>query len=532
LLLNKLRRRSLLGRKKKTEGGFTLVELLVVVTILGILAVIVVAAVSGLSNNSQSAAQSTDNSVLATAEEAYCAQHGTYTDTATLQATGLLHNQSTLDDVQYTTPTDSTCGSYAVVAYPGPTTYPVTVTGCNGHQSTFTAQPTTIATMDGPSYEMLMWLSTATNPLGANSLAFGPMTTTDLPTQFQSTSYTTPQHFPAGASLTTAGAPYEGGPILAGAAYGTGGFGQLGYSGSYSDYNLPVADVTNPTLNGTATAAPGLVFGAFETAAPLENGLGNAGLNTYWGFERGQCSAQNAANSNTMTAQNVNRAVDGTIRDLKNLGIILNIQAQAAKVIGQIQSALASAITVAKPGAGVRIDFFDDVEYCGYRQGQSTCTPTSGTNTGYGANAVATGLLSQLSAANANGSATGDWLNRLSDGTLNTSYTLTDATNSGGPGNYAQNNPSILILAYDASPTADTAAGSPDATAAPSCGTQWNDASSSAYGLTTRFPAGTTIPAISNARYLCLSYEQFAYGGPRLALEAAPAIAKVMSNGS
>ena len=60
------------------DGGFTLIELLVVITILGILAAIVVFAVQGLGDKGDAAARATDASVLRTAEEAYCAQHGTY----------------------------------------------------------------------------------------------------------------------------------------------------------------------------------------------------------------------------------------------------------------------------------------------------------------------------------------------------------------------------------------------------------------------------------------------------------------------
>jgi general secretion pathway protein G len=66
------------ARRVSGESGFTLVELLVVIAILGVLAGIVVFAVGGINNNSQTAANNTDCSVLRTAEEAYFAQNNSY----------------------------------------------------------------------------------------------------------------------------------------------------------------------------------------------------------------------------------------------------------------------------------------------------------------------------------------------------------------------------------------------------------------------------------------------------------------------
>jgi general secretion pathway protein G len=72
------------------EGGFTLVELLVVIVILGVLAGIVVFAVGGISNKSTRAACNSDVSTVQTAEEAYYAQNNAYTTIANLVTVNLL----------------------------------------------------------------------------------------------------------------------------------------------------------------------------------------------------------------------------------------------------------------------------------------------------------------------------------------------------------------------------------------------------------------------------------------------------------
>ena len=72
------------------ERGFTLVELLIVIVILGILAGIVVFAVGNLTSSAQGNSCATEKSTIVSADEAYKAQTGSYTDTTGLVASGLL----------------------------------------------------------------------------------------------------------------------------------------------------------------------------------------------------------------------------------------------------------------------------------------------------------------------------------------------------------------------------------------------------------------------------------------------------------
>jgi prepilin-type N-terminal cleavage/methylation domain-containing protein len=78
------------------DKGFTLVELLIVIVILGILATVTVFAVTGITNKGKTSACSSDAKTIQTAEEAYSANHGVYTDVLqTLVNDGLMHSAST-----------------------------------------------------------------------------------------------------------------------------------------------------------------------------------------------------------------------------------------------------------------------------------------------------------------------------------------------------------------------------------------------------------------------------------------------------
>lgn len=79
-------------KRHEGEGGFTLVELLVVIVVLGVLSAIVVFSVAGISNKSKSAACKSDVAAVQTAEEAYYAQNNAYTTIANLVTAKLLRS--------------------------------------------------------------------------------------------------------------------------------------------------------------------------------------------------------------------------------------------------------------------------------------------------------------------------------------------------------------------------------------------------------------------------------------------------------
>ena len=88
-------------KKRSGEGGFTLVELLVVIVILGILAAIVVFAVGGITDKGTTASCKADKSSLETAEEAAYANNdaSVYQTEADLKLHGFIHDVSDLDDI-------------------------------------------------------------------------------------------------------------------------------------------------------------------------------------------------------------------------------------------------------------------------------------------------------------------------------------------------------------------------------------------------------------------------------------------------
>ena len=93
-----------MAKKRSGEGGFTLVELLIVIVILGILAAIVVLAIGGLSDTASNAACNSGIKTLSSAEDAYFASpdagDGTYGALADLKAEGLVKQK--IADIPFT----------------------------------------------------------------------------------------------------------------------------------------------------------------------------------------------------------------------------------------------------------------------------------------------------------------------------------------------------------------------------------------------------------------------------------------------
>ncbi|HEY7106052.1 MAG TPA: type II secretion system protein [Acidimicrobiia bacterium] len=88
-------------KKRAGAGGFTLVELLIVIVILGILAAIVVLAIGGLKDTSQKSACTSGVKTLESAEDAYYASpddgNGNYGDTDALLGAKLLKGSDAPD---------------------------------------------------------------------------------------------------------------------------------------------------------------------------------------------------------------------------------------------------------------------------------------------------------------------------------------------------------------------------------------------------------------------------------------------------
>ena len=105
---------ALLRSARRDENGFTLIELLMVIVILGVLSGIVVFAVGGITDKGQTSACKADLATVATAEEAYYAQHAGYATLAQL-VPDFLHSAPTTVSVNSTTGAVTGVGTCAAV---------------------------------------------------------------------------------------------------------------------------------------------------------------------------------------------------------------------------------------------------------------------------------------------------------------------------------------------------------------------------------------------------------------------------------
>lgn len=90
------------GEGRFSEGGFTLIEMLVVIVILAILTGVVIFGVTGLNDRGQESACAADERTIRTAEEANFVNAGAYVTEAVLFSNGLLVSLSDLHDVTVT----------------------------------------------------------------------------------------------------------------------------------------------------------------------------------------------------------------------------------------------------------------------------------------------------------------------------------------------------------------------------------------------------------------------------------------------
>ena len=84
-------------RKKRADGGFTLVELLITIVIIGVLAAVVILAIGGLSDSGEKAACTATKDAAETAAIAYYADNGEWPDDVETDLAAYLEEKNGVD---------------------------------------------------------------------------------------------------------------------------------------------------------------------------------------------------------------------------------------------------------------------------------------------------------------------------------------------------------------------------------------------------------------------------------------------------